>query len=54
MAGAAGNVKKNSLHKLYNILEKGSGKTWAFAVYFVSLEFLNRNKYSLMIHELSC
>ena len=45
---------KNSLHKLYNILEKQSGKTWTFAVNFVSLEFLNRNKYLLMIQELSC
>ena len=46
--------KKNGLPKLYNILEKQSGKTWAFVVYFVSLEFLNRNKYSLMNQELSC
>ena len=34
--------KKYGLHKLLDILENQSGETWAFTVYFVSFEFLNR------------
>ena len=36
--------KKDGFHKLLTILGNQSGKTWAFTVYFVSLEILNKNK----------
>ena len=46
--------KKGRSQQTLKYFSKQSGKTLAFAVYFVSLELLNRNKCWLMIQELFC